>query len=46
MYSNHHRIIKCVGFKPIHYAINLNTTSSSRVFSEFDSLFLSDVSLV
>ena len=45
MYYSYHRIIKCVGFKPIHCAINLNTTSSSRFFNEFDSLFLSDVLL-
>ena len=46
MYSCYHRIIKCVGFKTIHYAINLDVTSSSRVFSEFDSFFLSDLLLV
>ena len=33
MYSSHHRIIKCVDFKPIHYAINLNVASSFIVFS-------------
>ena len=46
MYFSHHRIIKYVGFKPIHCTINLDDTSSSRVFSKFNSLFLSDVLLV
>ena len=46
MYYNYHRIIKCVGFKSIHCAINLDIASSFRVFSEFNSLFLSDVLLV
>ena len=41
MYSSHHRIIKCVGFKPIHCSINLDVASFSRVFSEFDYIFLS-----
>ena len=36
MYSSHHRIIKCVGFKPIHCAINLNVASSSKVVSKLD----------
>ena len=43
MYYSHHRIIKCVGFKPIHCAINLVIASSSRVFSKFDYVFLSNV---
>ena len=46
MYSSYHGIIKCVDFKPIHYAINLDVTSSSIVFSEFDYLFISDILLV
>ena len=33
--------IKCIGFKPIHYAINSDIVSSSMVFSDFDSMFLS-----
>ena len=40
MYSIHHKIIKCVGFKSIHCAINLNVLSSSKVFNEFDYVFL------
>ena len=36
MYYSHHRIIKYVGFKPIHCAINLDIASSSRVLHEFD----------
>ena len=39
MYYSHHRIIKCVGFKLICCAINLNVVSFSRIFSEFDSSF-------
>ena len=31
-----YRIIKCIGFKSIDRAINLDATSSSRVFSKFD----------
>ena len=46
MYSSHHKMIKCVGFESIHYAINLDVTSSSRVFSEFDSVFLLNILLV
>ena len=46
MYYNHHRIIKCIGFKPIHCAINLDVISSSRVFNEFDYVFLSNELLV
>ena len=37
---------KCVGFKLIHYVINLNVMSSSRIISEFDSVFLSNVLMV
>ena len=47
-YSNHNSnikylgsIIKYIGFKLIHYAINLDVVSSFMVFSEFDSIFLS-----
>ena len=36
MYSSYYRIIKYVGFKPIHYAINLDVVSFSNVFNEFD----------
>ena len=43
MDSSHYRIIKYVGFKPIHYVINLDVMSSLRVFNEFDFLFVSDV---
>ena len=46
MYYSHHKIIKRVSFKSIHCAINLDVASSSKVFSEFDYLFLSDVLLV
>ena len=43
MYSSHHKIIKRVDFKPIHCAINLDVVPSSRVFSEFDFVFLSNL---
>ena len=48
MYSNHNSnikcvglIIKCIGFKSIHYAINLNVVSSSIISSNFNSMLLS-----
>ena len=46
MYFSLHIVIKCVGFKPIHCAINLDVALSFRVFSEFYFLFLSNVLLV
>ena len=46
MYCNPHKIIKYVGFEPIHYDIILDATSSSRVLSQFDYVFLSNVLLV
>ena len=45
MYSSHHRIVKYVGFKPIHHAINLDIASSSKVVREFDYVFLSNILL-
>ena len=36
MYSSRHRNIKCVGFKLIHCAINLDVASSSKVVSKLD----------
>ena len=33
--------IKCIGFDPIHYAINLDVFSSFIVFNDFDFIFLS-----
>ena len=46
MYFSRHIIIKCVGFKSIHCFINLDTASSSKVFSEFDFIFITNVLLV
>ena len=46
MYSSHHRIIKCVGFESIHCIINLNIVLFSRVFNEFDYVFLSNILMV
>ena len=31
MYSSHYRILKCVAFESIHYAINLDVASYSKV---------------
>ena len=45
-YSSHYKIIKYVGFLSIIYAINLNVASSSKVFNEFDSMFLSNVLII
>ena len=39
-YSRYFWIIKCVSFEPIFFAINLDTTPSSKVFSTFDFVFL------
>ena len=48
MYPNHNSNIKCVcstirciDFKSIHYAINLNVVSFSMMFSYFYYMFLS-----
>ena len=46
IYYSHHKIIKYVSFESIHYAINLNVASSSKVFSEFDNMFLSNILLI
>ena len=52
-YSNHNNnikyidsSIKCIGFKQIHYAINLNVVSSSTIFNKFDYVISIDVLLV
>ena len=45
-YFNNYRIVKYIGFKSIHYVINLNVASFFKFFSEFDSVFLSNVLLV
>ena len=34
-------MIKYIGFKSFHYAINLDVVSSFMVFNDFDSIFLS-----
>ena len=34
-------IINCLGFKPIHYAINLDVVSFFMIFNDFDFIFLS-----
>ena len=39
MYFSYYMIIKYVSFKPIHYVINLNVVSFSKVFNEFDYVF-------
>ena len=44
MYSSYHKIIKCVDFKSIHYVINVDIAPSSKVFSKFDYMFISNVS--
>ena len=33
--------IDCVGFKPIHYTIDLDIVSSFMVFNDFDFTFIS-----
>ena len=46
MYFSHYNIIKCIGLELIHYAINLNFASFSKVFKEFDYVFLLNILLV
>ena len=46
MYYSHYKIIKYVGFESIIYIINLDVTSSSKVFNEIDYMFLSNILLV
>ena len=48
MYYNHNNnikyigsIIKCVGFEPIYYDINLNVVSSMLAFNDFDYIYVS-----
>ena len=45
-YSRHFWIIKCVGVELIIFAINLDATSSSKVLSTFDFVFLLIVLLI
>ena len=45
MYSNRYKIIKYVDFELIIYAINLDVRSSSKLFNEFDFMFLSNILL-
>ena len=48
MNSSHYRFFKCIGFVSSHYVsvINLDTTTSFSVFSEFDYMSQSGVLLV
>ena len=46
MYFSRYRIIKCVSFELIHYVINLDDVSFSKIFNEFDFVFLSNILLV
>ena len=41
MIPSHYRIIKCLGFKSIYYAINLYIVSYFMMFSEVDYVFVS-----
>ena len=43
MYSSHYRILKYISFESIVYIINLDVISSSKVFNEFDFIFLLNV---
>ena len=44
--SDQVRIINCVCFESIHYVINLDDVSSSKVYSEFDYVFSLNVLLI
>ena len=46
MYFSHYRITKYICFEPIHYVISMNVALFSKVFNEFDYVFLSNVLLV
>ena len=46
MYYNHYKIIKNIGFESIIYAINMEVALFSKVFSEFESMFLWNIMLV
>ena len=43
MYYSHYRIIKCIGFKPIHYVTKLDVMSLSKGLNEFNYVFLSKI---
>ena len=45
LYSSHYMIIKYIGFKSIHYTINLNIMLFFEVFNKFYSVFLLNVLL-
>ena len=46
MHFSHYKIIKYIGFEVIIYSINLDVALSSKVFNEFDYMFLLNVLLV
>ena len=46
MYYSHYSIIKYISFELILYVIGLDTTSFSKVFSEFYYMLLSNILLV
>ena len=45
LHSSHYRIINYVDFESIIYTINLNVMSFSKIYSEFDFIFLSNILL-
>ena len=45
-YYSHYKVIKCIGFEPIHHVINLGVALSFKVFCKFDYVFLLKVLLV
>ena len=44
IYYSHYRIIKCIGFEPIYYVINVDVALSSKVFSEFNCVSIKCIS--
>ena len=45
-YYSHYKIIKYLGFELIIYVINLDIASFSKVFNEFNFMFLLNILLV
>ena len=45
-YFSYYKIIEYIGFESIIYVINLDVASSSKILSEFDYIFLSNILIV
>ena len=45
-YFSYYKIIEYIGFESIIYIVNLDIASSSKILSEFDYIFLSNILIV